>query len=201
MRSKLILLSLLLFLITTACNQESLKKPRPRLYPKVVYPNQTYSFFNEAYCGMFTCQVPEYSKIIKETHFFNDDPKHPCWFDITYEGLNGNLHCSYSSFKTSDQLSELISDAFTITEKHNSKANYRQEQVLRSEEKNLSGLLFEVDGQVASPIQFFLTDSTKHFFRASLYFNSKVNQDSIKPVLQFVKKDIIQMIETFEWTN
>lgn len=196
---KFSLLILLTLCLMNSCQVEKVKKPRPRIYPKVNYPEQSYSEFSIKECSMLSFDMPKYSSVTKETHFFNENPGHPCWFDINLGDLNGTIHCSYSSFSGNKQLSKLIHDAFTITEKHNIKANYRQENILLNEDKALYGLLFEVDGQVASPIQFYLTDSTQHFFRASLYFNSKVNQDSIAPVLDFVKKDVYQMIESFEW--
>jgi gliding motility-associated lipoprotein GldD len=62
-------------------------------------------------------------------------------------------------------------------------------------------LIYEIGGNAASSIQFFLTDSTKHFIRGALYFNVAPNTDSISPVVDFVKKDIYHMIKTFEWKN
>jgi len=66
-------------------------------------------------------------------------------------------------------------------------------------DKKVYGLLFEIDGPVASPIQFFLTDSTTHFLRGSLYFKDVVNRDSIQPVFEFVKEDLEVFFESFTW--
>ena len=81
---------------------------------------------------------------------------------------------------------------------HNKKANYIEEQGIRLP-NGASGFIFNIEGPAASPLQFFLTDSTRHFLRGALYFNTSVNPDSLAPVLDFVKKDIFHMIETFEW--
>ena len=81
--------------------------------------------------------------------------------------------------------------------KHNIKAEFRSDIPLRT--NAASGMAFEIDGPVATPYQFYLTDSTNHFFRAALYFNAKVNPDSTKPVFDFLKKDIEHMQSTFVW--
>ncbi|HEY1061271.1 MAG TPA: gliding motility lipoprotein GldD, partial [Daejeonella sp.] len=63
------------------------------------------------------------------------------------------------------------------------------------------GIYYSIDGNTASSVQFFLTDSTKNYLRGALYFNEQPRLDSIQPVLDFVKKDIDQMIKTFKWRN
>jgi hypothetical protein len=60
-------------------------------------------------------------------------------------------------------------------------------------------MVFSIEGPAATPFQFFITDEKQHFFRASLYFKTKINTDSLAPVYDFVKKDLRKMIETFEW--
>ena len=62
-----------------------------------------------------------------------------------------------------------------------------------------SKIFYELDGSTATNAQFFITDSTKHFLRGSLYFNSTTNQDSIAPVLAFLKIDMLKLIESLEW--
>ena len=61
------------------------------------------------------------------------------------------------------------------------------------------GLVFDIAGNTASSVQFYLTDSTKHFMRGALYFNERTNVDSVSPVLTYLKKDILHMIETLKW--
>lgn len=65
--------------------------------------------------------------------------------------------------------------------------------------RGLSGFAFEMKGPAASPFQFFLSDSTNHFFRGALYFNTQARPDSLAPVYEFVREDLMKMIETFEW--
>ena len=88
-----------------------------------------------------------------------------------------------------------------MVDKHNVKANYRSESIIENEDARLYGVLFEIDGPVAAPLQFYVTDSTSHFLRGSLYFNSQVNRDSVAPVYDFLKLDFERMMESFEWEN
>ena len=54
-------------------------------------------------------------------------------------------------------------------------------------------------GNAASPVQFFISDSIRHFIRGALYFNALPNPDSIAPVSTYVEQDIIRLIESLEW--
>ena len=85
--------------------------------------------------------------------------------------------------------------------KHAMKAEAIPEQGYEHPEKHVYGVYYELQGNTASPIQFVLTDSTANFFRAALYFNARPNQDSIQPVLDYMRGDIIRMIESFEWKD
>jgi len=35
--------------------------------------------------------------------------------------------------------------------------------------------------------------------RSSLYFDFTPNNDSLQPVIQYLREDMMQMINTFEW--
>ena len=65
--------------------------------------------------------------------------------------------------------------------------------------QRVEGIFFTIDGNVATPYQFFLTDSTRHFFRGALYYDATPNQDSLAPVNTFILKDIHHLINTFSW--
>jgi gliding motility-associated lipoprotein GldD len=84
---------------------------------------------------------------------------------------------------------------------HSIKADAIIEQPWYNKEKKVYGILYDIKGNTASSIQFFLTDSTKNFLRGALYFSSEPKADSLAPVIQFFRKDIIHMIETFKWKS
>ncbi|MEP7268957.1 MAG: hypothetical protein ABI844_15120 [Saprospiraceae bacterium] len=173
--------------------------PKPHAYPRVVYPSGSLREVNETYCPL-KFEFPTYGEIEKETSFFDEQPADPCWFTIQIHSLNASIHCSYGNIDKMKPFDNYIEDAYKLLSKHNIKAEFREEIPLHPRQ-DVTGMAFEIDGPVATPYQFYLTDSLHHFFRAALYFNAKVNPDSTKPVLAFLKKDIQRMENTFEWKS
>jgi gliding motility-associated lipoprotein GldD len=60
-------------------------------------------------------------------------------------------------------------------------------------------MIFELEGEVPSQFQFYVTDSTKHFLRGALYFRTATKNDSLKPIIDFIKKDVIHLLNTVKW--
>lgn len=180
-----------------ACGGDGQKMPKQRLFPYVEYPVKKDTLFEHVICP-FTFNYPNYLSYRQDSFYFGEKPLNDCWFDLNSQQLGASIHCSYYPITSRARFDELVDDAFTITGKHNIKANARRESIIEGR-AGVGGILFEVSGPVASPVQFFLTDSTHHFFRASLYFNATVNPDSTAPVLDFMRKDIETMLKTFAW--
>lgn len=194
--------SLLFFaatLLLIACNNDPVFTPKPRAYPRVIYPEKAYQTFDKNYCE-FTFQYPEYAEIEQDTSFFDEKPANPCWFNVYIPAFGSRLHCSYYAIGERKSLEELKQDAFEMVDFHNKKANYIEELRI-SRANGVSGFVFDIEGPAASPFQFYLTDSTEHFLRGALYFNTQVNPDSLAPVYDFVKEDVLRMIETLEWNQ
>lgn len=189
-----------LIISLASCNGDDAALPKPRIYPRVQYPEKSFKSFEQAECP-FTMQIPAYTIYMKDTLKTREEEKYTCWFDLFSPELNAKMHMSYIDFSGRQRFDELVEDAFEMVDKHNIKAYYRDEIKLSFPEKNLYGLIFEIDGPVASPLQFYLTDSTNHFLRGSLYFNDVVNRDSIEPVYHFIRQDIEPMFESFSWTK
>ena len=196
-KSIIILVWIGMIVIFTSCGEEALRTPKARMFPRVDYPIKGYKDFDSTICN-FTFKMPLYGKIVQDSSQYNQEQNHPCWFDITVPALNSSLYCSYYKLTKQKTLSSLVEDAFTIAGKHNIKANYRKETVIDNKNGE-KGILFEIEGPVASPLQFYMTDEKDHFFRASLYFNSTVNPDSTAPVLKYLRSDIDTLIASFKW--
>jgi gliding motility-associated lipoprotein GldD len=187
----------LILVLMNACAAEQINTPKPRMYPRVVFPPQAYETLMLEDCS-FTFEKPAYAKVKTGIKFFGEESSHPCWFDLELDEFKGAIHFSYIPIENENSLDKLVADAFRIVEQHNTKAEYREE-VLIENKNGVHGLQFNLEGPVASPINFFLTDTTSHFLRASLYFNAAVDPDSIAPILKFVSKDIEKIVETFQW--
>ena len=84
-------------------------------------------------------------------------------------------------------------------DEHKLKATAIEDQQLIFPGKKVYGTFFELQGDVASPFQFYLTDSTSKFVSGVVYFNSRPNYDSLKPTLDYLKIDLLKLVNSFEW--
>lgn len=197
MRNIVVLLSCCILL--AYCQEGPVYTPKPRAFPKVNYPEKQYQTFDEDYCA-FTFAYPTYARIEQTKSYFDEEPADPCWFDIYIPDFDSRIHCSYYPIGKGKDLETLKTDAFEMVDWHNKKANYIEELIIQKE-NHVSGFAFDIEGPAASPFQFYLTDSTRHFLRGALYFNTQARPDSLAPIVDFVKQDVLKMLETFEWRD
>jgi len=119
------------------------------------------------------------------------------WIDLYYPKLNASLYCSYMPIN--GNLFDLLEDARKIVYKHSIRADGIGEKVFENKENNVHGILYDLKGNTATSLQFVLTDSTHNFFRAALYFNNVPNKDSIAPMAEYIREDVIRIMESFKW--
>ena len=158
--------------------------PRPYGYFRIAIPDTAY----EAYQGADFRFDLSTNATVKSV---------PEGFNIHYPTLNADIHCTYKP--VDHNLRELTDDALEFVYKHVNKASAIPEKSFVNDEQQVYGVFFELEGNTASPYQFFLTDSTDHFFRGAAYCYCQPNADSLAPVLHYIKDDIIHLIETFQW--
>jgi gliding motility-associated lipoprotein GldD len=120
------------------------------------------------------------------------------FFNILYPRLNVTIYCSYIPLKK-DKLAQHSEESRNFVYRHTIKADDIQGQVFENSEQNVYGLVYKLKGNVASPVQFVLTDSIRSFFRGALYFDNTPNQDSTAPILEYINNDIQVLIESFRW--
>lgn len=121
----------------------------------------------------------------------------PGWFNIHYPTLNATIHCSYMPVQ--HNLKQLIDDSEEFVYSHTVKASAIPEQAYDDPINHVYGVYYELEGNTATPVQFWVTDSTQHFFRASVYIDCIPNQDSLAPVINYLKTDCRTLIESIRW--
>ncbi len=173
--------------------------PKPRDYFRIDLPEKSYLEYTSHACP-FRFQYPAYASIERDSIFFNEPAENPCWLNIDFKNLGGKIHLSYKEINEQNSLSKLLEDSHKLAFKHTRKAQYIDESVLENDH-GVSGILYEIGGNAASNAQFFLTDSVRHYIRGSLYFSSTPNEDSLAPVIKFVKEDMMRMFKSFEWAD
>ena len=187
----------ILLISCAACACNSAPTPRPRGYFNIELPEKQYRLFDKPGYP-YTFEYPVYAQIIKDTSFFDQKPENPYWINISFPGLNGKIYLTYKEIGKKNKLQNLLNDAFKLTDKHDYKADYRDEIRIHTPH-HADGIFFSVGGEVVRAKQFFVTDSVKHFLRGALYFYAVPNQDSLAPVNAFVEKDMWHLINTLQW--
>ena len=198
-----------------ACNSNYTTKKKG--YYKIPLPAHQYQHFENP--GFpFAFDYPTYAKIIKDSTYFENNPEDKFWINIDFPDYDARLFLSYKSiggkalfkvkqpnggYKDSfgiNQFDLMVNDAFNLTNKNDVAATSINDSVIHTANQ-VSGIFFKVGGNAATANQFFLSDTSKHFIRGALYFNTTPNADSLMPVQQFLEKDIQHLINTFRWEN
>jgi gliding motility-associated lipoprotein GldD len=187
--SSLTILAILLFSLNSCQDDYS---PKPRGYFRIDFPEKQYVSFDTTY--PYTFEYPAYARVIPD-----DRPSsEPYWVNIDFPQFQGRIHISYKPVH--ENLPQYLEDARTFVVKHIPKADAIEDSLIYRPEDRVYGLVYYIDGmQAASSCQFFVTDSTSKFLRGALYFNVSPNNDSLAPVISFIRDDIRHMLKTFRW--
>ncbi|MBA3666073.1 MAG: gliding motility lipoprotein GldD [Bacteroidetes bacterium] len=192
MNYKFILSLLFLITLVISCDEEDpVYSPKPRGYCRIDFPKKEYVLFDTTCPYQF--EIPKYSRIAA------DDRKdaQPCWYNIEFPKFKATIHLSYKP--VTNNISNFIDTSHYFAMKHQIKATGLEETPVIRDSSKVYGLLFDIGGNTASSLQFYLTDSTHHFLRGSLYFNVVPNIDSLKIVVDFIRQDVIHLINTTRW--
>ena len=189
--SFLVYVILIIFLTGCKDNDDVVYSPKPKGYPRIFFPEKTYRMF-DSICP-YKFEIPNYSVITNDKH----NNAEPCWYNLNFPKFNATLHLSYK--EVNNNVSEYIEDSHNFAKRHQIKATGLDETVILKDSTKVFGLLFDISGNTASAVQFYVTDSSKHFLRGALYFNSVPNTDSLKIVVDYLRKDVLQLINTVSW--
>lgn len=175
-------------LFVVSCRNNSY--PKPYGYFRVDLPEHTY-------INVDTLLPYSFDRSTHAHIAFKSEPQEQYWIDIIYPSLNATIHCSYKEVK--GKLYDLTEDAHRSVYKHLVRADDIQEKFFDNPEQQVYGVFYDLQGDVASVAQFTLTDSVQHFFRGAVYFNHVPNKDSIAPMADYIKKDVVRLMESFSW--
>lgn len=208
-----ILGSLLLLLMACNSNYTSRKKG----YFKIDLPEHQYQVFNKQDFP-YSFEYPVYATVVQDSTYFDSTPENNYWINLDFPAFNARLFMSYKiigglapykikqadgSYKDSlgvNQFDLMVNDAFNLTNKNDVIASSIKDSLIRNP-NGISGVFFKVGGNAATASQFFLSDTTKNFIRGALYFDATPNADSLRPVQEFLRKDLEHLISTFEFKS
>lgn len=182
----------LLLLLAACVSCEESYVPKPRGYFRIDLPEKSYADFDTTYPYAF--EYPSYARIVPDKRQGSE----PFWLNLEYPQFRGVIYISYKP--VNGNLGTYLEDTRTFVMKHIPKADAIRDSLIYRPESGVFGLIYDIEGSgAASPVQFFVTDSTSHFLRGALYFNTPPNNDSLAPVIRFVRADVLHLLNTFEW--
>ena len=174
-----------LVILLASCTNYS---PKPYGYFRIEFPEHSYIEFDRETC-------PYKFELSKEAAIFPRREKH--WMDVHYPRYGAQLHCGY--MPVNKNFRELSEDSHALVYKHIVRADDIVDYLFEHPEEKVYGIFYDLEGNTASPMQFVLTDSTRHFFRAAFYFNVAPNADSLAPVKEYLREELMHLMETFKW--
>jgi gliding motility-associated lipoprotein GldD len=189
---KLVISILSVSLIGAACNKTP--APKPFGYFRIDLPEREYVELKGDY--PFTALIPDYAQIITVQDTIDDAE----WYNMVMRSLDATIYLSYHKMLL--PLNQYIEDARKLAFNHMQKASAINYSVIVKPEYKVYGLYISIEGNdAATPFQFYLTDSVNNFLRGALYFDHVPNNDSVAPIIKFIKEDIEVFVESFEWSN
>jgi gliding motility-associated lipoprotein GldD len=180
-------------LVVVACKQDY--QPKPKGYNRLILPKEEYQFLPDTLPYQF--EYSKHAKLLKDTSWISE--RH--WVEIYYPEIKANIHITYKQVHGKEAvLKELLNDAYNLTSKHQIKASAIDELITKTP-SGKTAVIAEIAGEVPSQFQFTMTDSSKNFLRGALYFNTRVQNDSLAPAIDFMKKETMHLINTLKWKS
>jgi gliding motility-associated lipoprotein GldD len=186
----------LIILILIACIPYGCKNhivPKPAGYFRIDFPEKKYRVYDTT-CP-FVFEYPVYANISYDVGKISE----PCWFNIEFPRYRAKIHISYK--KLHGNLETILNESHEFAYSHSVKADAIIEQPWLNAGNKVYGILYDIKGNAASSVQFIVTDSVHNFLRGALYFTALPNEDSLTPVIQFFREDIVHIVETLKWKD
>jgi gliding motility-associated lipoprotein GldD len=180
-------------IIFSACQRQYL--PKPVGYNRLVLPAPAYQQLPDSLPYRF--EYSKHARLLRDTSWISER----FWVMVYYPLMKANVHITYKPVNNNKKLlKEFVDDAYRLTAKHQIKA-YSIDEAIVHTPSGKTAVVEEIQGEVPSQFQFVITDSTSNFIRGALYFDTKVQNDSLAPAIEYVKKDIMHMINTLAWRS
>ena len=188
MKNKInIIIFLAIIVFVVSCNNNN-PVPKPRGYFRIDMPERNYKTY-DANCP-FSFEIPDYAFILKQKEDY-------CWLDLYFPLNRATVYLTYKNLN--NDLNNHLEDQHEFVYKHVVKADAIGEVVFENDSLHVYGMMYNIKGNTASSVQFYLTDSVNHFVRGSLYFDVAPNKDSLAPIIDYLRIDIEHLMETFRW--
>lgn len=181
-----------LAVVMMSCGEKNFN-PKPKGYNRIDLAPAKYQMLADSF--PFQLEYSTQATILKDSSWIAER----YWFDLHYEELGANIQVTYKPVNNNRQtLEEYLSDSYRLTSEHRVKA-YAIDESIITLNSGIKATVMELSGEVPTQFQFHVTDSTDHFLRCALYFKTATQNDSLRPVINYVKMDMLHMLNTLSW--
>jgi gliding motility-associated lipoprotein GldD len=195
MRIRTLIICMLVF-ASAGCKDVAV--PKPRGHFRIDLPKHSYVEFTQPADKHKSLPISFEYPAYGHLSFQGEQGANPGWFNIEFPAYKAKIYFTYRAVH--NDLDSLLSQGYDLNVKnHVSKADAIKEQVISNDENKVYGILYDLKGNTASAVEFYVTDSINHYLRGSLYFATQPNADSLAPVIDFFREDIVHVIETLKW--
>lgn len=178
-------------LLVACAHREAPETPKPVGYFRIELPQHKYNSLDTTLPFAF-----DYSSHAVCTFEHKED--NTIWLFLKYKDFNADIDVTYMPLN--DDLREKIMTEDKLISNHYQVADDVEYSIINDSDNKIYGQIYDIKGKnVACPLTFWMTDSSKHYFRGALYFNHTPNNDSLQPVIEYIRDDIMELIETFKW--
>lgn len=165
--------------------------PKPKGYNRILLPENAYQPLPDTLPYSF-----EYStsaRLLKDSSWITER----YWINLYYPSMDASIQITYKPV-TDSIIREYLSDSYKLTSQHNVKAYAIEESIIELP-SGMFASFTELEGEVPTQVQFHVSDSTTHFLRGALYFKTATKNDSLAPVIDYLKQDILHLLTTLNW--
>ena len=179
-------------ILLTAC-EESVYLPKPPGYNRIDLPESSYQVLPDTFPYQFSFST--YAQLSRDS----GKNAERYWTNLYYKDFDALLQITYKDLTDEkNDAAVLLNEAFELAMKHSVKAYGIDETLVVMPHGQIASVA-QLEGEVPTQLQFFTSDTSRHFFRGALYFNIATKNDSLEPVINFIKKDVLHMLNSFEW--
>ena len=192
-KRKLNLKYIVLALITLSACGKADYLPKPKGYNRIDLPPHEYQALPDSFPYSF--EFSRHVQIKRDSSWLAER----YWIHLYYPLMDADVQITYKPIRNLDSLLQgYYHDAYKLTSQHNIKAYSIEELIMELPNGNWASVS-ELEGEVPSQYQFHVSDSTRHFLRGALYFKTATQNDSLKPVIDYLKQDIRHLLFTLKW--
>lgn len=182
-------LSIVAVFLLASCGSDYL--PKPKGYNRIPLPNFSYQTLPDTFPYSF--EYSAHARLLRDSSWITER----YWINLHYPTMDASIQITYKPV-TDSIIREYLSDSYRLTSQHNVKAYAIEESIIELP-NGLYASFTELEGEVPTQVQFHVSDSVDHFLRGALYFKTATKNDSLAPVINYLKQDILHLLTSLEW--